>query len=171
MAVPPSASTVHKAIVAYVALGANLGDAKATLSHAVHALAELTRTQLLDTSPIYQTEAVDSEGPDYLNSVAKLSTELSPHELLAALQAIETTYGRERPYRNAPRTLDLDLLLYGGEHIATADLTVPHPRMHERAFVLAPLADIAPDVVVPGHGDVRTLLAAVHGQRIRRLNP
>jgi len=165
------AFTERDSVVAYVGLGANLGDPKATLLAAIQALSALPRAQLLNASPLYQTQAVDADGPDYLNAVAQLKTVLSPHELLAALQAIEALHGRVRSYRNAPRTLDLDLLLYGDQCIAASDLTVPHPRMHERAFVLAPLADVAPQATVPGRGNVRTLLAAVSRQRIRRLNP
>ncbi len=105
----------------------------------------------LQLSPLYGTAPVNSSGPDYVNAVARLDTTLPPLELLAALQAIEQRHGRERPYRNAPRTLDLDLLLYGDRVIDPPTLTVPHPRMHERAFVLQPLMDLAPDLVLaPG---------------------
>jgi 2-amino-4-hydroxy-6-hydroxymethyldihydropteridine diphosphokinase len=98
-----------------------------------------------------------------------LDTRLSPLALLAELQRIEHEHGRERPYRNAPRTLDLDLLFYGDERIALPELTVPHPRLHERAFVLRPLAELAPDLVVPDHGAVSTLLTMVADQRIDKL--
>ncbi|MFT4243499.1 MAG: 2-amino-4-hydroxy-6-hydroxymethyldihydropteridine diphosphokinase [Acidovorax sp.] len=150
--------------IAFIGLGANLGDAPAALRTALQALAALPETQLLRTSPLYRSAPVDATGPDFYNAVAALQTRLAPLALLRALQAIEQAAGRERPYRNAPRTLDLDVLLYGDERIATPELTVPHPRMGERAFVLRPLADIAPERVSAAQ------LAAVAGQRIEVLN-
>src|SRR5206468_1887762 len=114
---------------------------------------------------------IGGEGPDYINAVAELATELPPHDLLLALQAIETRYGRVRTTRNAPRTLDLDLLLYGNGLINTADLVVPHPRIAERAFVLVPLIEIAGDIEIPGHGRARALFDALGDQRIERLEP
>lgn len=149
--------------VAYIGLGANLGDARAALRAAVQALAALPQAQVLQCSALYRSAPVDATGPDYHNAVVALRTALPPHELLAALQAIETAAGRERPYRNAPRTLDLDILLFGDHAIDTPSLTVPHPRMHERAFVLRPLAEIAPERVPA------PWLAAVQDQRIERL--
>ena len=157
-------------VTAYVALGANLGDANAALHDALRRLGELPATTLVRSSSVYRTAPIDSSGPDYLNAVAELSTALAPHALLAQLQAIELAHGRERPYRNAPRTLDLDLLLYGDVELATPELTVPHPRLHERAFVLRPLAEIAPGLVVPGHGSLQTCLLAVAEQRIDKLD-
>jgi 2-amino-4-hydroxy-6-hydroxymethyldihydropteridine diphosphokinase len=106
----------------------------------------LPQTTLKRQSSLYRTAPVDSSGPDYINAVAQVETRLDAMALLAGLQAIENDFGRERPYRNAPRTLDLDLLLYGSAHIESARLTVPHPRMHERDFVLVPLAEIAPEL-------------------------
>jgi len=156
-------------MLAYVGLGANLGQASETLEAAIAALGRLRGTRLVARSSVYRTAPVDAAGPDYLNAVVGLDTDLSSEELLAALLAIELAHGRERPYRNAPRTLDLDLLLHGQAQIDTADLTVPHPRLHERAFVLVPLADIAPDLHVPGHGAIGKLLAGVADQRIERL--
>lgn len=147
---------------AYIGLGANLGDAPAALRSAVQALAALPGTQLLKCSALYCSAPVDATGPDFFNAVAAVRTELSPHDLLAALQSIETAAGRERPYRNAPRTLDLDILLIDDLAIDAPSLTVPHPRMHERAFVLLPLAEIAPGRV-PGEW-----LAAVRSQQIAR---
>ena len=158
-------------VMACVGLGANLGDAAAALDAAVVALAALPGTRLLARSPTYRTKPIDSSGPDYLNGVALLHTALTPEALLAALQGIEAAHGRERPYRNAPRTLDLDLLLHGDARLDRPELTVPHPRLHERAFVLAPLNDVAPDLVVPGRGQVHALLAAVTDQPIERLPP
>jgi 2-amino-4-hydroxy-6-hydroxymethyldihydropteridine diphosphokinase len=157
-------------VLAYVGLGANLGDTSAALSGALRALSELPVTQVCRASGFYRTAPVDAQGPDYLNAVAALQTRLAPADLLAHLQRIELAGGRERPYRNAPRTLDLDLLLYGEACITSPTLTVPHPRMHERAFVLVPLAEVAPrDLVVPGHGVLHELLAGVADQRIHKL--
>jgi 2-amino-4-hydroxy-6-hydroxymethyldihydropteridine diphosphokinase len=157
-------------MIAYVGIGANLGDARANVADALARLATLASTRLLRASGCYRTAPVDSAGDDYINAVACLDTTLAAAELLAALQSIEQAHGRERPYRNAPRTLDLDLLLYGDEVIATAALSVPHPRMHERAFVLVPLLEIAPDVAIPGRGPARTHMAAVSGQATSRLD-
>ena len=155
----------------YIGLGANLGEPASALREALLALAALPDSLLVASSSIYRTAPIDSSGPDYLNAVARLDTRLSPLALLAGLQRIEQAHGRERPYRNAPRTLDLDLLLYGDERIAGSALTVPHPRLHERAFVVLPLAEIAPRLCIPGHGRVADLLAALAGQRIDRLSP
>ncbi len=117
---------------------------------------------------MYSTAPIDSTGPDYTNAVARVLTTLTATALLTQLQAIELRFGRTRPYRNAPRTLDLDLLLFGDETINLPELTVPHPRMHERAFVLRPLADLAPDLVLP-QGPILDLLAACSDQPIQRL--
>jgi len=154
---------------AYVGLGANLGDPRATLAAAFAALAALPATRLRRRSSLYRSAPIDSSGPDYLNAVAELETELGAAELLVSLQAIEAAHGRARPYRNAPRTLDLDLLLHGATLLATPTLQLPHPRLHERAFVLQPLAELAPQLEIRGRGRVAELLAAVAGQRIERL--
>ncbi len=154
-----------------MALGANLGDARAALDAAFVALAGLPGTTLRAASSLYRTAPIDSSGPDYLNAVVRLDTALAPRALLAALHAIEQAHGRARPYRNAPRTLDLDLLLHGRHRLAGPVLTLPHPRLHERAFVLHPLAEIAPRLVIPGRGAVEALLAQVACQRIDRLPP
>ncbi|MDQ7746871.1 2-amino-4-hydroxy-6-hydroxymethyldihydropteridine diphosphokinase [Hydrogenophaga pseudoflava] len=150
-------------VTAYVALGANLGDAARTLRDALQTLGGTPGIRMTRASGLYRTAPVDSSGPDYLNAVAEVATTLSAPALLAALQGIENAAGRERPYRNAPRTLDLDLLLYGGARIDSPDLTVPHPRMWQRAFVLVPLAEIAPGLVTGHH------LSAVADQAIERL--
>ncbi|MET0333972.1 MAG: 2-amino-4-hydroxy-6-hydroxymethyldihydropteridine diphosphokinase [Rhizobacter sp.] len=156
-------------MLAYVGLGANLGEAVATLRQAIAELGTLPGTRLDAVSSLYRSAPVDATGPDYVNAVAAVRTALAAHELLAHLQAIETRQGRERPYRNAPRTLDLDLLLYGDEQIATPDLTVPHPRMHERAFVLLPLAELAGDkLLIPGRGAIASWLPQVATQPITR---
>ena len=166
---PPSTPESAPAAQAYIGLGANLGDPGAALREALEALAALPDTSLRATSSFYRTAPIDAIGPDFLNAVIHLDTHLAPHVLLTALQRIEQVHGRERPYRNAPRTLDLDLLLYGDQVIDTPTLTVPHPRLHERAFVLLPLAEIAPRLNVPGHGCVADLLAPLADQRIDKL--
>jgi 2-amino-4-hydroxy-6-hydroxymethyldihydropteridine diphosphokinase len=154
---------VRDPVTAYVALGANLGDAAQAVQAAVGALRMLPQTRVLAVSALYRTAPVDAAGPDYVNAVAAIETRLAAPELLARLQDIETGAGRKRPYRNAPRTLDLDLLLYGSAHVDSDALTVPHPRMTQRAFVLVPLADIAPQLVT------RAQLEAVADQPIERV--
>ena len=166
---PPSTHESAAAAPAYIGLGANLGEPEAALREAIEALAALPGSVLRASSSFYRTAPIDAIGPDFLNAVVHLDTRLAPHALLAALQRIEHGHGRERPYRNAPRTLDLDLLLYGAQVIDTPTLTVPHPRLHERAFVLRPLAEIAPLLTVPGRGRVADLLVPVAGQRIDKL--
>lgn len=151
-------------VTAFVALGANLGDAALTLRDALHRLDHVPGVRLLKASSLYRSAPVESSGPDYLNAVAEVTTTLTAPALLAALQAIENAHGRERPYRNAPRTLDLDLLLYGSARIESPTLTVPHPRMWQRAFVLVPLAEIAPQWL-PADA-----LQAVQDQPIARLD-
>ncbi len=151
---------------AFIGLGANLGDAEAALDAAVLALSATAKTRVLMRSKTYRSEPIDAKGPDYLNAVVELETTLAADALLRQLQQIERSHGRERPYRNAPRTLDLDLLLYGDHVINTADLTVPHPRLHERAFVLLPLHELAPSLQIPLRGRVSDLLPSVSHQRI-----
>ncbi len=150
-------------VTAYVALGANLGDPVQTLTLAMGALAHLPCTRLLTRSSLYRTAPIDSNGPDYVNAVVALATMLTANALLEKLQALECSAGRERPYRNAPRTLDLDLLLYGSAALQSATLLVPHPRMYERAFVLLPLSEIAPHTVTLAQ------LQAVRDQAVVRL--
>lgn len=154
--------------VAYIALGANQGDTAATLAAALEALAVLEQSELVAVSPYYRTAPVDAEGPDYLNAVARLDTRLEPYALLLHLLDLELMLGRKRVggKRNAPRNCDLDLLLMDELSIQSTPLTLPHPRMHERAFVLRPLADIDPDLVIPGRGRVAELLEKVAGQRV-----
>jgi 2-amino-4-hydroxy-6-hydroxymethyldihydropteridine diphosphokinase len=166
---PRSTIEPGAAVLACIGLGANLGDARATLQAALLALAALPETFLRANSSVYGSAPIDSSGPDYLNAVALLETHLTPHALLAELQRIEQAHGRERPYHNAPRTLDLDLLLYGEQRVDSPTLTVPHPRLHERAFVVRPLAEIAPGAQVPGIGKVQDLLAGVAEQRADKL--
>ena len=157
------------AVPSFIGLGANLGDARATLVAALNALAELPETSLRVASSIYRSAPMDSSGPDYLNAVAWLETRLAPQALLGELQRIERDHGRERPYRNAPRTLDLDLLLYGQRQIDEPALTLPHPRLQERAFVLQPLLEIAPTLAHPRLGPLAGLARLVTDQPIRRL--
>lgn len=134
---------------AYVALGANLGEPARAVQEALERLGKLPGTALTAHSSLYRTAPLNSSGPDYINAVAEIDTALTAPELLAHLQALELAAGRERPYPNAPRTLDLDLLLYGSGRIDSARLQVPHPRMNDRAFVLVPLAELAPHLVPP----------------------
>ena len=156
-------------VTAYIGIGANLGDARANVADAIARLARLPGATLVDASASYRTAPIESSGDDYINAVACISTTLPAEALLLALHAIEAQHGRERPYRNAPRTLDLDLLLYGEEQITSATLTVPHPRITERAFVLVPLLELAPAISVPGKGAAGDYLASVAGQAISRL--
>jgi len=157
----------------YIGLGSNLGHPRRRLARAVAALARLPRLAVVGVSANYASAPVGCAAPqpDYVNAVAAARTTLSPRALLAALHAIERAQRRDRSReagRNAPRTLDLDLLLYGRRRIAAPGLVVPHPRMHERAFVLRPLADVAPAAVIPGRGLARPFLRAVGSQRIVR---
>ena len=157
-------------MIAYIGIGANLGDALANVADALDRLARLPASRLLAQSSTYRTAPIDSSGDDYVNAVACIDTTLAAPALLAALHAIELAHGRERPYRNAPRTLDLDILLYGDATVDLPHLHVPHPRMLERAFVLVPLLEIAPDVLVPGKGRADAYAAAVALQAIERIS-
>ena len=149
---------------AYVALGANLGDRERTLREAVDALAAEEGIEVVAVSTLRETEPVGvGEQPRFLNGAAELETTLPARELLDRLLAVEQRFGRVRSSgEHGPRTLDLDLLLYGDEVIDEPGLAVPHPRLHERSFVLEPLAELAPGLVVPGRGDVESLLRGVH---------
>ena len=149
-------------VTAFVALGANLGDTAQALRDALAALGGTPGIRVVRASSLYRTAPIQSTGPDYINAVAEVSTTLNAMALLDVLQAIEQQAGRERPYRNAPRTLDMDLLLFGGARIESRRLTVPHPRMAQRAFVLVPLAEVAPALVSAGQ------LAAVADQAIEK---
>ncbi len=148
---------------AYVALGANLGDARTTVSRTMDDLDALPGTRVVRRSSLYRSAPLDATGPDFVNAVVELSTSLAPQALLEELQRLEKKAGRERPFRNAPRTLDLDLLSHDRGAMQTTALTLPHPRMFERAFVLVPLAEIAPAQVTPAQ------LASVADQPIDRL--
>ena len=153
----------------FVGLGANLGDAADTLACARAALAALPGTEVVAFSSLYRSAPVDAQGPDFMNAVAELRTALEPEDLLDALQAIEQAHGRQRPYRHAPRTLDLDLLMYGARELQTPRLTLPHPRAHLRAFVLQPWAELAPTLTLAERGEIATLAAQVTTQPCRKL--
>ncbi|TSH97588.1 2-amino-4-hydroxy-6-hydroxymethyldihydropteridine diphosphokinase [Verticiella sediminum] len=161
-----SASARPAGVIAYIGIGANLGDARATVRAAIAEIGRVPGVTDLQAASLYRTAPVESSGPDYVNTAVRVRTTLTPLALLRALQAIEQAHGRERPYRNAPRTLDLDVLLHGDAVIDTPELRVPHPRMLERAFVLAPLAELAPSLTVAGVS-IRAALAG-NPQRIRR---
>ncbi len=156
---------------AYVALGANLGNPQEALQAALEDLRQTAGVGVTAVSSFYRTAPVESSGPDYVNAVAEVATTLAASELLHVLQRIENAHGRVRPVGvvNAPRTLDLDLLLFGKDTVATPELTVPHPRMHLRAFVLVPLLEIAPDAVIPGLGAARDYVAATADQAIQKI--
>ncbi len=156
-------------MIAYIGIGANLGNASANIDDALVRLGALPGCRVVAASSKYRSAPIDSSGDDYVNAVACLDTPLSAPALLVALHGIELAHGRERPYRNAPRTLDLDILLYGDAQIDLPTLQVPHPRMLERAFVLLPLLEIALDVVVPGRGAASQFLPALAGQDIERM--
>ncbi|MDH5246305.1 MAG: 2-amino-4-hydroxy-6-hydroxymethyldihydropteridine diphosphokinase [Betaproteobacteria bacterium] len=159
--------------LAFVGLGSNLAHPRRQLARAVRAIARLPRMRVIAVSPNYASAPIgcDSPQPDYVNAVVAVRTALAPRALLAALHAIERRQHRRRdrePKRNASRTLDLDLLLFGRRRISLPTLTVPHPRMHERAFVLRPLVDVAAQATIPGRGLARRFLGALRGQRIAR---
>lgn len=156
-------------IQAYVGLGANLGNARESLQQAAAELAATAGVHKLRLSRLYRSAPVDAGGPDYVNAVAAITTSLNAHALLRVLQGIEDRHGRLRPYRHAPRTLDLDLLLFGEQAIDDSELTVPHPRMHLRAFVLRPLADLAPDLRL-AQGELSVLLSACQDQQVSPLD-
>jgi 2-amino-4-hydroxy-6-hydroxymethyldihydropteridine diphosphokinase len=159
-------------VTAYVGLGANLDDPAAQVEFAFGELARLAHTLLAARSSLYVSAPVGyDQQPDFINAAAKLETGLSPRALLAALLEIEHRHGRERTFRNAPRTLDLDLLLYGDARFHEPGLELPHPRMHQRAFVLQPLLEIAPDLLVPGHGSANAQLLQCAGQPIHLYLP
>ena len=156
--------------MAYVGLGANLGDPRRQVEQALRELNEIPDTRLRARSSLYRSDPVGyAAQPDFVNAVAELETRLPAARLLAELQAIEARHGRSRSFANAPRTLDLDLLLFGDERIAAPELTVPHPRMHERAFVLAPLVEIAPEAAIPGLGKASELLERCASHAVQRI--
>ena len=155
----------------FVGLGANLGAAASTLRRAAAALGGLAQTRRIALSSMYRSAPVDATGPDYLNAVAELRSELEPLQLLAALQALEQAHGRTRPFPNAPRTIDLDLLFYGARVHHDDRLILPHPRLCERAFVLAPLLELAPDGLCADGRSFAEAFASLQDQRLERLRP
>ena len=160
---------------AYVGLGANLGrpgsTPRQTLAAAVDAIAALPLTRLHAASRVYVSDPVEASGPPFYNQIVRLHCELAAEPLLDELLAIEQRFSRERPYRNAPRTLDLDLLTWRDLRLQTPRLTLPHPRMHQRLFVLLPLAELDPHLVVPGHGPLAECIAAVLASGTQRCMP
>jgi 2-amino-4-hydroxy-6-hydroxymethyldihydropteridine diphosphokinase len=156
---------------AYVALGANLGDAEGQVLAAQGWLAQLPQVRWVAASSLYRSAPVQAQGPDFINAVVALDTQFAPQALLDQLQALERRAGRERPYHHAPRTLDLDLLCHGEQVLNTPTLTLPHPRLHLRAFVLLPLLELAPELVLPGLGPLNLWQAQVAEQAIERLRP
>ena len=161
---------------AFVAIGSNLENPVSQVNSAYVALNNIPNTRVIKTSSLYQTAPIDcinhpqNPVPDFINAVAELETELSPLELLEALFSIENQAGRERPYQNAPRVLDCDLLLYENTCMNTARLTLPHPRMHTRGFVLLPLFEIAPTLSIPNHGKIAELIRDNHFIGVNRLS-
>ncbi|MBI1891647.1 MAG: 2-amino-4-hydroxy-6-hydroxymethyldihydropteridine diphosphokinase [Burkholderiales bacterium] len=157
------------AVIAYVGVGANLGDARAQVESAILGLNKLPDTKVCAQSSLFKSAPIEAEGDDFINAVVQIETTLTAQDLLAQLQNLEQAAGRERPYVNAPRTLDLDLLLYGQQRISTPELTVPHPRMTQRAFVLIPLLQIDPFIAVPGKGAAHQFAPGVAGQKIHKI--
>ena len=154
-------------VSAYVGIGANLGDPAQTVRSAIAALQELADTRLSASSSLFASAPIDAGGSDFVNAVARIDTGLAAETLFTELQKIEQAFGRERPFRNAPRTLDLDLLLYGQAQIQSSSLEVPHPRMTGRAFVLKPLLELDAAIHIPGMGQAQDFLTSVQDQRIQ----
>jgi 2-amino-4-hydroxy-6-hydroxymethyldihydropteridine diphosphokinase len=155
--------------IAYIGLGANLGNARETVERALLAIDALPASRLKAQSSLFRSAPIDSTGDDYVNAVAQIDTSLTALALLTQLQQIELAFGRERPYPNAPRTLDLDVLLFGSEQHQTATLTVPHPRLTQRAFTLIPLLQLDALIAIPGYGPAHTYVDGVAGQVIQKM--
>ncbi len=163
--------------IAFIGLGSNLEDPHSQLQRAFADLDELPQTRLTARSSLYRSAPLDCPDlpdlqvqPDFVNAVAKIETDLTPHALLKALLHIEHQHGRERTYRNAPRTLDMDVLLYGDVQLHEHGLTIPHPQMHRRAFVLQPLLEISPDISIPGVGKAERALEKCQDQVLDRIH-
>ncbi|WP_019141812.1 2-amino-4-hydroxy-6-hydroxymethyldihydropteridine diphosphokinase [Noviherbaspirillum massiliense] len=156
-------------VTSYVGIGSNLGDALGNVQRAILRLGQLPGTRLTAQSSLFRTTPIDAGGDDYINAVAQLETSLTAPQLLQELQSLENEFGRERPYQNAPRTLDLDILLYGEQKITSESLTVPHPRLTQRAFALIPLLQIDPMLTIPGEGPAHSFVPGVAGQAIRKI--
>ena len=156
-------------MLAYIGLGSNLGDSQQVLNQAIAALNVLDGCAVVSRSSFWQSAPVQAEGPDFINAAIGLSTSLNPFDLLKKMQAIEDQLGRTRPYSNAPRTLDLDLLWMQGIQMQSRELTLPHPRLHQRAFVVFPLAQIAPDLSIVGLGKISDWLEHTRDQVVKQL--
>lgn len=156
-------------IACHIGIGSNLDDARGNVQRAIVRLGQLPDTRLDAQSSLFRTAPIDAGGDDYVNAVARIDTGLTAVDLLQALQAIEQDFGRERPYRNAPRTLDLDILLYGQQTIASDTLTVPHPRLTQRAFALIPLLQLDPLITIPGQGPAHAFVPGIAGQAIQKI--
>jgi 2-amino-4-hydroxy-6-hydroxymethyldihydropteridine diphosphokinase len=164
--------TDSPAVIAYLGIGSNIGDSMLQVVRALREIDELPGTRLLRCSSLYETDPVGFiDQPRFINAVASVSTHLAPRALLEGLLDIEQRHGRMRMMKNGPRTLDLDILLYGDRRIGDAGLTIPHPHLHERAFVLEPLLEIAPDCEVPGLGRAQQFRALVQGQGVKKIAP
>lgn len=156
--------------LAYIGIGANIGDARQALKDAIVCLAQQVGITVVAKSSFYRTAPVDADGDDYFNAVVKVETPFTASQLLRICHHIEDQFGRERPFRNAPRTLDLDLLLFSTDIIDSEPLTVPHPRITERAFVLVPLVELDAELVIPGRGRAADHLPGVRDQRIEKFS-
>jgi 2-amino-4-hydroxy-6-hydroxymethyldihydropteridine diphosphokinase len=156
-------------VEAFIGIGSNLGDSRSHVGNAILQINLLPHTGVTGQSSLFQTAPIDADGEDYINAVVRIETALPPDQLLAELRALEDAVGRERPYPNAPRALDLDILLYGRQKIATPALTVPHPRLTQRAFALIPLLQIDPFIDIPGRGAAHTFVAGVAQQAIKKI--
>ena len=167
---PSRVTSNEQRVTAFVALGSNLDDPPAHIRRGLEALAGLPSTRVVRHSSLYRNPPTGyRDQPDFVNAVAQIETALGPRELLDQLLAIEQVHGRVRAVPNGPRTLDLDVLLYGGRTVQQPGLTIPHPRMHERAFVLVPLAEIAPDAVLPAGGRIADLVRMVDASGMIKL--
>ena len=155
--------------LAFIGLGGNIGDVKQLIKDAIVCLAQRPELKVITRSCMYKSAPVEADGNDFVNAVISLETEISPQELLFICQQIELQFGRERSYKNAPRTLDLDILTYDKVSITDGNLTIPHPRMTERAFVLLPLLEISPDFDLPGLGKISEYVKNVSHQRIEKI--
>ena len=155
---------------AFIGFGGNIGDTRQLITDAIVCLALRSELQILAKSCFYQSAPVEATGGDYINAVVEIETELTPYGLLHVCQAIEQQFGRERPYSNAPRTLDLDILSFEGVTQNETELMLPHPRIIERSFVLLPLLEIAPDFFLPNLGELKAYLPNVAHQRIEKLS-
>ncbi len=159
----------NQTVTVYIGIGSNLGNPIAHVKRALSVLSTLPETTLERQSSLFRTAPIDATGEYFVNAVAMLQTRLPPAELLHALQGIENDFGRERPFTNAPRTLDLDILLYGTQRIASTDLVIPHPRLTQRAFALIPLLQLDPFLTIPGAGPAHAFVSAVSDQSINKI--